>query len=196
MLFVSHFFPGELEVGSAPFVEQDVNRGTLHIRGVQEVDAGQYTCVASSPAGTSAGTVRLEVGGEPTLQFSTWSLFFSQNIHKGKFTLLLTAGPLFSEAPVDMTANVGENITLHCVARGSPQPTVTWHRQDGRQILTRTDSHSRTVQLEDGHLLIQSELSVKHHHSSKELRSAVQLDTALWLPCTQWHDRNFLSDYY
>lgn len=71
MLFVSHFFPGELEVGSAPFVEQDVNRGTLHIQGVQEVDAGQYTCVASSPAGTSAGTVRLEVGGEPTLQFST-----------------------------------------------------------------------------------------------------------------------------
>uniref|UniRef100_A0A671UMA6 Ig-like domain-containing protein n=1 Tax=Sparus aurata TaxID=8175 RepID=A0A671UMA6_SPAAU len=112
-----HWFKGELEVGSAPFVEQDVNRGTLHIRGVQEVDAGQYTCVASSPAGTSAGTVRLEVG----------------------------AGPLFSEAPVDMTANVGENITLHCVARGSPQPTVTW-----------TDSHSRTVQLEDGHLLIQS----------------------------------------
>ncbi|KAE8292434.1 Hemicentin-1 [Larimichthys crocea] len=43
-----HWFKGELEVGSAPFVEQDVHRGTLHIRGVQEVDAGQYNCVASS----------------------------------------------------------------------------------------------------------------------------------------------------
>uniref|UniRef100_A0A8C4IV11 Hemicentin-2 n=1 Tax=Dicentrarchus labrax TaxID=13489 RepID=A0A8C4IV11_DICLA len=123
-----HWFKGELEVGSAPFVEQDVHRGTLHIRGVQEVDAGQYSCVASSSAGTSTGTVSLEVG----------------------------AGPLFSEAPFDVTASVGENITLPCIARGFPQPTVTWHRQDGRQILTRTDSHSRTMQLENGHLLIQS----------------------------------------
>ncbi|XP_059193550.1 hemicentin-1 [Centropristis striata] len=123
-----HWFKGELEVGSAPFVEQDVHRGTLHIRGVQEVDAGQYSCVASSSAGTSSGTVRLEVG----------------------------AGPLFSEAPVDVTASVGENITLPCIARGFPQPTVTWRRQDGRQILTRTDSHTRTMQLESGHLLIQS----------------------------------------
>ncbi|XP_029295180.1 LOW QUALITY PROTEIN: hemicentin-1 [Cottoperca gobio] len=122
-----HWFKGELEVGSALFVEQDVHRGTLHIRGVQEVDAGQYSCVASSSAGTSAGTVSLEVG----------------------------VGPLFSEAPVDVTANVGENITLPCVARGSPQPTVTWRRQDG-QSLTRINSHSTTMQLESGHLLIQS----------------------------------------
>ncbi|KAM8887343.1 hemicentin-1 [Spinachia spinachia] len=123
-----HWFKGELEVGSAPFVEQDEHRGTLHIKGVQEVDAGQYSCVASSSAGTTAGNVSLEVG----------------------------AGPLFSEEPVGVTANVGENITLPCTARGFPQPTVTWRRQDGRQILTRTDSRSRTVQLESGHLLIQS----------------------------------------
>ncbi|XP_072244443.1 hemicentin-1 [Leuresthes tenuis] len=123
-----HWFKGELEVGSAPFVQQDVHRGTLHIRGVQEVDAGQYNCVASSSAGTSAGSVTLEVG----------------------------AGPLFSEAPVDVTANVGENITLPCIARGFPQPTVTWRRQDGRQILARTESHSKAIQTENGHLLIQS----------------------------------------
>uniref|UniRef100_M3ZDA5 Cell adhesion molecule-related/down-regulated by oncogenes n=1 Tax=Xiphophorus maculatus TaxID=8083 RepID=M3ZDA5_XIPMA len=91
----------ELEVGSAPFVEQDVHSGTLQIRGVQEVDAGHYNCVASSSAGTSTGTVSLEVGG-----------------------------PLFSEAPADMSANVGENITLPCIARGFPQPTVSWRRKD------------------------------------------------------------------
>ncbi|KAM9858177.1 hemicentin-1 [Aulostomus maculatus] len=123
-----HWFKGELEVGSAPFVEQDVHRGTLHIRGVQDVDAGQYSCVASSSAGSSSGTVSLEVG----------------------------AGPLFSEAPFDLTANVGENITLPCVARGFPPPTVTWHRHDGTQIPTRTDTHSRKMQLENGFLLIQS----------------------------------------
>ncbi|KAF3851040.1 hypothetical protein F7725_012812 [Dissostichus mawsoni] len=123
-----HWFKGELEVGSALFVEQDVHRGTLHIRGVQEVDAGQYSCVASSSAGTTAGTAILEVG----------------------------VGPLFSEAPIDVTASVGENITLPCTVRGSPQPSVTWRREDGRQILTRADSNSRTMQLESGHLLIQS----------------------------------------
>ncbi|XP_007565210.1 hemicentin-1 [Poecilia formosa] len=122
------WFKGELEVGSAPFVEQDVHSGTLQIRGVQEVDAGQYNCVASSSAGTSTGTVSLEVG----------------------------VGPLFSEAPADVSANVGENITLPCIARGSPQPTVSWRRKDGRQFLARTGSGSRTMQTESGHLSIQS----------------------------------------
>ncbi|XP_023814399.1 hemicentin-1 [Oryzias latipes] len=122
------WYKSALEVGSAPFVEQDVHRGTLHIRAVQEVDAGQYSCVASSSAGTSSGTVSLVVG----------------------------ASPLFSEEPTDVTANVGENITLPCVARGLPQPTVTWHRQNGRQVLPWTDSHSRTTQKENGHLEIRS----------------------------------------
>ncbi|XP_029915084.1 hemicentin-1 [Myripristis murdjan] len=122
------WYKGDLEVGSAPFAEQDVYRGTLQIRGVQEVDAGEYRCLASSPAGSSSGTVILEVG----------------------------AGPLFSEAPADMTANVGENITLPCAARGFPLPTVTWRRENSRQIFTGTDSQSRTMQLENGHLLIQS----------------------------------------
>ncbi|KAF6729918.1 Hemicentin-1 [Oryzias melastigma] len=122
------WYKSALEVGSAPFVEQDVHRGTLRIRTVQEVDAGQYSCVATSSAGTSSGTVSLVVG----------------------------ASPLFSEEPTDVTANVGENITLPCVARGLPQPTVTWHRQNGRKVSPWTDSHSRTTQMEDGRLVIRS----------------------------------------
>ncbi|XP_075903122.1 hemicentin-1 [Nelusetta ayraudi] len=122
-----HWFKGELEVGSAPFVEQDVHRGTLHIRGVQEVDGGQYSCVASSLAGTAAAAVTLEVG----------------------------AGPLFSEAPVDVMANIGENVTLPCTARGSPQPAVTWRRHDGGHILSRAGGPGRIMQLDSGHLLIQ-----------------------------------------
>lgn len=57
-------FSGDLQVGSVPFAEQDVHRGTLQIRGVQEKDAGEYSCVARNPAGTSSATVILEVGGE------------------------------------------------------------------------------------------------------------------------------------
>lgn len=99
------------------------------------------------------------------------------------FTLLAlsTAGPLFSEAPVDVTANIGENVTLPCTARGSPQPTVTWRRQDGRQIFTRTDSQRRTMLLDNGHLLIQGEVPVKHYQGG-ELWCVTQANTASWLP--------------
>lgn len=55
-------------MGSTPFAGRDVHQGTLHIRGVQKVDAGQYTCVASSLAGTATGTVSLKVGGESAFQ--------------------------------------------------------------------------------------------------------------------------------
>ncbi|XP_014015728.2 hemicentin-1 [Salmo salar] len=118
---------GDLQVGSVPFAEQDVHHGTLQIRRVQEMDAGEYSCVASNPAGTSSATVILEVG----------------------------AAPLFSETPVDMTVDVGENVTLPCVARGFPLPTVSWRLKDGRAIISKAYSSGGTVQLETGHLLIQ-----------------------------------------
>lgn len=135
-------------------MEQDVHRGTLHIRGVQEVDAGQYSCVASSSAGTTVATVTLEVGGRttqpPNLQKCTqWKLH----------SALSTGSPLFSQVPVDVMANIGENVTLPCTARGSPQPSVTWRRQDGGHILS--GSHGRIMQLDNGHLLIQGEVPVK-----------------------------------
>ncbi|KAM9810462.1 hemicentin-1 [Neosynchiropus ocellatus] len=125
---VVHWFKDELEVGSAPFVEQDVQQGTLRVRGVQEVDSGLYSCVASSSAGTTTGTVRLQVG----------------------------AAPVFSEAPYDVTASVGENVTLPCAARGFPQPTLTWNRQDSGRHFTRADTHSSKRQLENGFLFIQN----------------------------------------
>lgn len=87
-------FPGELEVGSAPFVEQDVHRGTLHIRGVQEVDAGQYSCVASSSAGTAAGTVSLEVGGETAPQCVHTKLLLLSKCTQRKIHSSLHSGPI------------------------------------------------------------------------------------------------------
>ncbi|CAG05168.1 unnamed protein product [Tetraodon nigroviridis] len=145
-------FPGEFEVGSTLFAGQDDYHGTLHIRGVQKVDAGQYTCVASSPAGTATGTVSLKVGGESAFQCFNTEPTLPSDCTQRRFSPL-TEDPLFSETPADLMAKIGENVTLRCSARGSPQPTVSWHRHDGRQILT--GSRSRMVQLEDGHLLIQ-----------------------------------------
>ena len=34
----------------------------------------------------------------------------------------------------DMVQTEGSNVTLECVASGSPQPAVVWRREDGREI--------------------------------------------------------------
>lgn len=42
----------------------DAVGGMLTVKGAQYVDAGEYTCVAVSEAGSSSGKVSLGVGGE------------------------------------------------------------------------------------------------------------------------------------
>uniref|UniRef100_A0A8B9JKN2 Cell adhesion molecule-related/down-regulated by oncogenes n=1 Tax=Astyanax mexicanus TaxID=7994 RepID=A0A8B9JKN2_ASTMX len=93
----------ELELGT---VQLDSIHGVLHIRKVQESDAGEYVCEASNQAGSSSARVTLQVG----------------------------AAPVFFETPVDVSVNVGDNVTLPCSARGSPPPALTWRRKDGRRI--------------------------------------------------------------
>lgn len=162
-------------------MEQDVHRGTLRIRGVQEVDGGQYSCVASSPAGTTAATVTLEVGGRTTQSPNRSCRPRKRTQWKLRSALAFsTAGPLFAEAPVDVMANIGENVTLPCTARGSPQPAVTWRRQDGGHILSRTDSHGRITQLASGHLLIQGEVHVKHYRVAELRRATQAITTSSW----------------
>ncbi|XP_016112004.1 hemicentin-1 [Sinocyclocheilus grahami] len=119
---------GDLDLGTVPFAEQNVHRGSLRIRGVQELDSGDYTCVASNIAGSASAVVILQVG----------------------------AAPVFSESPVDITAGVGDNITLPCIARGFPTPSLTWRRQDGRPIFGKSSGHVGTSQLPSGALQIQS----------------------------------------
>ncbi|XP_028851746.1 hemicentin-1 isoform X2 [Denticeps clupeoides] len=123
-----HWYKGDLELGSVIFAEQDEHRGLLQIKSVQERDAGEYRCVAQSPAGTASATVILQVG----------------------------AFPQFSESPVDVAVNVGENVTLPCAAHGFPVATVTWGRKDGRAIFSKPGSPGGALQLPSGALVIQS----------------------------------------
>uniref|UniRef100_A0A8C1NCW2 Ig-like domain-containing protein n=1 Tax=Cyprinus carpio TaxID=7962 RepID=A0A8C1NCW2_CYPCA len=73
------------------------------------------------------------------------------------FLFFFAAAPTFSESPVDITASVGDNITLPCIARGFPTPSLTWRRQDGRPIFGKSSGHVGTSQLPSGALQIQSE---------------------------------------
>uniref|UniRef100_A0A8C2G1N0 Ig-like domain-containing protein n=1 Tax=Cyprinus carpio TaxID=7962 RepID=A0A8C2G1N0_CYPCA len=73
------------------------------------------------------------------------------------FAKYVVAAPTFSESPVDITASVGDNITLPCIARGFPKPSLTWRHQDGRPIFGKSSGHVGTSQLPSGALQIQSE---------------------------------------
>lgn len=53
-----------------------------------------------------------------------------------------TAAPKFTREPLDVAADIGSNVTLHCHAEGHPEPQVTWRRQDGSPLTDRRHGHS------------------------------------------------------
>lgn len=42
-----------------------------------------------------------------------------------------------------MVTHEGGNIRLRCVATGVPEPTVSWKREDGRNIILREDGQKQ-----------------------------------------------------
>ncbi|XP_063792751.1 hemicentin-2 [Pseudophryne corroboree] len=79
----------------------------LRISHVQASDAGIYTCVVSSPAGSAEKT----------------------------FTLLVETLPVeeTSEGTEDVTAVKGSSVTFTCEAHGSPLPSLSWEK-DGEPL--------------------------------------------------------------
>jgi hypothetical protein len=65
------------------------------------------------------------------------------------FLLISATPPEIAEHPVDLTVPRGSPATLHCVAAGTPEPTITWLREDGGPVTPEGD---HTVQLPDGSL--------------------------------------------
>ncbi|XP_055516059.1 hemicentin-1-like [Leucoraja erinacea] len=122
------WYKGDLEMTLVPFAEIHPFQGTMMIMDVQEFDAGEYTCVATNEAGSSAAEVMLDVGSVP----------------------------MFSEAPSDVSVAIGKNVTLPCSADGFPTPQITWQRLDGQPIFSRLDSMSLVSQLETGSLFIEN----------------------------------------
>ncbi|XP_014204264.1 inactive tyrosine-protein kinase 7-like [Copidosoma floridanum] len=74
--------------------------GTLHFNGVQEVDKGYYTCVASSNQGQINHTIKIDV----------------------------FIAPKFTVRPENLTANEGSAVMLHCAAEGDPKPAIHWDK--------------------------------------------------------------------
>ncbi|XP_063876640.1 hemicentin-1-like isoform X2 [Scylla paramamosain] len=78
----------------------------LKILGVQENDAGQYTCRATNWAGTDEAQISLRVG----------------------------AAPAIIQAPTDAELDIGSMGGFSCYGVGVPEPSITWYKADGSHL--------------------------------------------------------------
>ncbi|XP_062920094.1 hemicentin-1 isoform X2 [Mobula hypostoma] len=118
------WFKGDLELNPSNFLSIDTHRGVLEIKETQELDAGDYTCLAVNDAGRASGQITLDVG----------------------------SSPVFSQAPLDISMDIGSNLTLPCQAQGYPTPRIRWRRVDGKSIFSRHSAVSFVTQLRTGSL--------------------------------------------
>ncbi|NXY61032.1 HMCN1 protein, partial [Callaeas wilsoni] len=122
------WFKGDLELRASTFLVIDTHRGLLKIQETQDLDAGDYMCVATNEAGRAAGKITLDVGSPP----------------------------IFTQEPGDESADLGSNVTLPCYVQGYPEPRVTWRRLDGAPLFSRPFALSSSSQLRTGALAIQN----------------------------------------
>ncbi|NXT68617.1 HMCN1 protein, partial [Chaetops frenatus] len=113
---------------ASAFLIIDTHRGLLKIQETQDLDAGDYMCVATNEAGRAAGKITLDVGSPP----------------------------VFTQEPGDESADLGSNVTLPCYVQGYPEPRVTWRRLDGAPLFSQPLALSSSSQLRTGALAIQN----------------------------------------
>ncbi|XP_019412229.1 PREDICTED: hemicentin-1 isoform X1 [Crocodylus porosus] len=120
------WFKGDLELRVSAFLTIDTYRGLLKIQETQDLDAGDYTCMATNDAGIASGKITLDVG----------------------------SSPVFTQEPSDESVDIGSNVTLPCYVHGYPEPKVKWRRLDGAPLFSRPFAISSISQLKTGALSI------------------------------------------
>ncbi|XP_007935886.1 hemicentin-1 [Orycteropus afer afer] len=120
------WFKGDLELRPSTFLIIDPLLGLLKIQETQDLDAGDYTCVAINEAGRATGKITLDVGSPP----------------------------VFIQEPVDISMDIGSNVTLPCYVQGYPEPRIKWQRLDNMPLFSRPFSVSSISQLRTGALFI------------------------------------------
>jgi PTK7 protein tyrosine kinase 7 len=111
-----------------PHIE-DVN-GTLVFHGVQDDDAGQYTCIATSSQGLISASILINVTSNA---LACDSNSFKISPPKFEFMCILfknmLVSPNFTSLPSNVTfAKEGEKVELNCRATGQPVPTIQWDK--------------------------------------------------------------------
>ncbi|NWX30729.1 MYLK protein, partial [Notiomystis cincta] len=109
---------------------------SLLIKGVQEGDAGKYTCEAANEAGVRQVTVELTVEGNSLMKYSLPS---SAKTSGGRLaapsaeqrpSIWGESPPKFATKPNRVVVREGQTGKFSCKITGRPQPQVTWFKGD------------------------------------------------------------------
>uniref|UniRef100_A0A0A1XCJ9 Lachesin n=2 Tax=Zeugodacus cucurbitae TaxID=28588 RepID=A0A0A1XCJ9_ZEUCU len=137
----------------------------LHINNIQEEDKGRYMCqINTVTAKTQYGFVKVVV---------------PPNIDDA-----LTSS--------DVIVREGDNVTLRCKAKGSPEPSIRWRRDDGNKIVINKTMEVLEV---DGEALELERISRLHMGAylciatngvppsvSKRIKVSVDFSPMVWIP--------------
>ncbi|XP_044756809.1 lachesin-like isoform X2 [Coccinella septempunctata] len=86
----------------------------LHIKEVKESDKGWYMC---------------QINTDP------------MKSQVGYLDVVVSPDILDTRTSPDLIVDEGSNVSLHCSARGSPEPNITWKREDGQMIPQGPDNY-------------------------------------------------------
>ncbi|XP_014216945.1 opioid-binding protein/cell adhesion molecule homolog [Copidosoma floridanum] len=137
----------------------------LHIKEVKETDRGWYMCqINTDPMKSTLGY--LDVVVPPDI--------------------------IDYETSTDQVVREGTNVSLRCSATGSPLPTITWRREDGKPIVLAKD---REVQIVTGSIFNLTRVNRQHMGPylciasnavpptvSKRINLIVQFPPMIWIP--------------
>ncbi|XP_012136048.1 neurotrimin isoform X2 [Megachile rotundata] len=136
----------------------------LHIREVREADRGGYMC---------------QINTDP------------MKSQTGYLDVVVPPDILDSDTSTDMMVREGSNVTLHCTATGSPEPNITWRREDGQLIRL---SNGKQVSNVDGPNFVITKVNRTHMGSylciasngvppsvSKRIMLIVQFPPMIWV---------------
>ncbi|KAH1175877.1 hypothetical protein KIL84_022402, partial [Mauremys mutica] len=107
--------------GKLPRRAMDFN-GILTIRNVQPEDTGIYVCTGSNMLDMAEGTATLHVQAPPKTQMFYGPIEVMEG-HRPSATAVL---PTATIEPAQLTVQPGQPAEFHCIASGSPPPTVEW----------------------------------------------------------------------
>ncbi|XP_041700041.1 myosin light chain kinase, smooth muscle isoform X3 [Coregonus clupeaformis] len=148
---------GKAVIAGERFVMEQSNRGTfsLVVHGVQEEDAGRYTCEAGNDAGSRQVTVEITVEGNTGKKYSLPSSSktggrFGVSAVESMPSIWGESPPKFVTKPSRIFVRMGQSGKFSAKITGRPQPLVTWLKGDEE---LHTSSHFNMFEKSGVHFL-------------------------------------------